>query len=183
MIQEVAFGEEGTMLQFVWLFPLLFLFHDMEEIIGFGIWLDRNQNMLEERYPKISRTYRDYSTEGMALAVFEEFMVCIFFCTLAVVIQVKSLWLFWLGAFIVYALHLVIHIGQSIVIKQYIPSLITSITALPVSIWVILQSISELHCTIGDVVGYSVLGLVVVGGNLKFAQSLIGRFTRWKECL
>ncbi|HHS9349233.1 HXXEE domain-containing protein [Clostridioides difficile] len=27
--------------KYIWLFPLLFIFHDMEEIIGFGIWLKK----------------------------------------------------------------------------------------------------------------------------------------------
>lgn len=35
--------------KYVWLFPLLFIFHDMEEIIGFGIWYKRNKAMLDER--------------------------------------------------------------------------------------------------------------------------------------
>lgn len=167
--------------QYVWLFPVLFMFHEMEEIIGFGIWLEQNRAMLDEKYPKISKTYQDFSTEGMALAVSEEFILCILFCILGVVTQMKAVWLLWVGGFIAYVLHLVIHIVQSIVIRQYIPAVVTSIIALPVSIWVICQSIAELDAKIGYIAIYSLWGIVIVGLNLKLAQSLIGRFTRWKE--
>lgn len=71
--QESAFrGRRKALNEYVWLFPVLFILHDMEEIIGFGIWLQKNRTMLDEKYPKISRTYQDFSTEGMALAVTEE---------------------------------------------------------------------------------------------------------------
>lgn len=169
------------MSEFVWLFPILFILHDMEEIIGFGIWLKKNRAMLDEKYPKISKTYQDYSTEGMALAVLEEFIVCTLFCVLGVVTQAWYIWMLWMGTFIAYTLHLVIHIGQSIVIKQYIPALITSITTLPISIWVIWKCIQVLNCEIGIMAVFSFVGIVIVGLNLKFAQSLIGKFTRWKE--
>lgn len=169
--------------EFVWMFPVLFIFHDMEEIIGFGIWLKKNRIMLDEKYPKISKTYKDFSTEGMAVAVFEEFIVCMLFCILSIATQAWYIWMLWLGGFITYTLHLAIHIGQSIVMKQYIPALITSVIALPISIWVIWRCIQVLNCEIGILVTFSVFGILIVGLNLKFDQSLIGRFTRWKENL
>lgn len=49
------------MQEIIWMFPILFIVHDMEEIMGFGLWL---------------------------------------------------------GAFIAYTFHLIVHIGQSIVIKN-----------------------------------------------------------------
>lgn len=171
------------MSEFVWLFPILFILHDMEEIIGFGIWLKKNRAILDEKYPKISKTYKDFSTEGMAVAVFEEFIVCIVFCVLGIATQARYIWMLWLGGFIAYTLHLVIHIGQSIVMKQYIPALITSVVALPISVWIILRCVQVLNCEIGTMLAFSMFGIIIVGLNLKFAQSLIGKFTRWKENL
>ncbi len=48
--------------KYVWLFPIIFIVHDMEEIIGFGIWLKKNKALLDEKYPSISKTYKDFST-------------------------------------------------------------------------------------------------------------------------
>lgn len=162
--------------KYVWLFPLLFIFHDMEEIIGFGIWYKRNKAILDERFPAISKSYADYSTEGMAAAVYEELILCIAFCLMAIVTGKYAL---WLGGFIAYAVHLVMHIGQSIVIRSYISALVTSTIALPVSIWIIKECIGLLGYSAGTVVFYSVIGIAVVGLNLKLAHLLLPRFTRW----
>lgn len=118
-------GDE-TLGKYVWLFPVLFIFHDMEEVIGFGIFLKRNKKMLDEKYPFVSRIYEPFSTEGFALAVFEEFAVCLLFCLIAVATDHIWTWLLWLGGFIAYALHLVLHMVQSLIIKKYIPALATS---------------------------------------------------------
>ena len=165
--------------KYIWLFPLLFIFHDMEEIIGFGIWLKKNKSMLDKKYPFISKVYENYSTEGMAFAVFEEFILCIIFCILTVITENQYVYLLWLGSFIAYTLHLVIHIGQSIIIRKYIPSLITSIICLPISIWCISKSIYIVDCEMSTTILYSIIGIIIVALNLKFAQSLIGKFTQW----
>ncbi|HBH3604103.1 TPA: HXXEE domain-containing protein [Clostridioides difficile] len=165
--------------KYIWLFPLLFIFHDMEEIIGFGIWLKKNKSMLDKKYPFISKIYENYSTEGVAFAVFEEFILCIIFCILTVITENQYVYLLWLGSFIAYTLHLVIHIGQSIIIRKYIPSLITSIICLPISIWCISKSIYIVDCEMSTTILYSIIGIIIVALNLKFAQSLIGKFTKW----
>ncbi|HFL3158057.1 TPA: HXXEE domain-containing protein [Clostridioides difficile] len=165
--------------KYIWLSPLLFIFHDMEEIIGFGIWLKKNKSMLDKKYPFISKIYENYSTEGMAFAVFEEFILCIIFCILTVITENQYVYLLWLGSFIAYTLHLVIHIGQSIIIRKYIPSLITSIICLPISIWCISKSIYIVDCEMSTTILYSIIGIIIVALNLKFAQSLIGKFTKW----
>ena len=129
------------MSEFVWTFPILFIFHDMEEIIGFGLWLTKNREFLDNKYPKISNTYKPYSTEGMAAAVMEELVLCLVICLIS---RFTGFYGLWIGAFMAYTVHLVIHIGQSIVIRKYIPALITSLICLPISIWVIACSITLL---------------------------------------
>lgn len=166
--------KEVIMVKYVWLFPILFMFHDMEEIIGFGIWLDKNREMLVKHFPKISETYNNYSTEGMALAVFEEFIICIFFCIFSLTFNFYGL---WLGGFIAFALHLFIHIVQSIIIKQYIPALITSIILLPVSIYIVIKAINILDYSIITVFVFGIVGIAVIAANLKLAHILMNRFT------
>ena len=163
------------MQEIIWLFPILFIVHDMEEIMGFGLWLQKNKRFLDERYPKISKTYTPYSTEGMTAAVMEEMILCLHNCALARTTQFYGL---WLGGFIAYAIHLVVHIGQSLVIRKYIPALLTSVICLPVSVWLIIVSIGNLGFSAMQVILYSVLGLAVVGGNLKLAHWIIHKFVQ-----
>lgn len=166
--------------KYVWLFPIIFIVHDMEEIIGFGIWLKKNKALLDEKYPSISKTYKDFSTEGFSLAVLEELILCIILCLLALFTgnSNKYIWCIWLGGFIACTLHFVIHIGQAIIMRQYIPATITSILFLPVSIWIIIKSIAELSLQATELIIFSVIGIIIVALNLKLAQSLIGKFTR-----
>ena len=169
--------------RFVWLFPVLLMFHDMEEIIGLGTWLKKNRKLLDEKYPKLSERYRLYSTEGMAFAVYEEFLVSLVICMVALATDNRFIRLFWLGAFVAYTLHLVIHMGQAIVAKGYIPALITGIFSFPICVWLIWQCILELGCTVGELTGFSILGMIFMGANLLLAQSLIGKFTSWIQKL
>lgn len=163
------------MSEFVWTFPILFIFHDMEEIIGFGLWLTKNRKFLDNKYPKISNTYKPYSTEGMAAAVMEELVLCLVICLIS---RFTGFYGLWIGAFMAYTVHLVIHIGQSIVIRKYIPALITSLICLPISIWVIACSITLLSYSVSNVIVYSLIGIVAIAGNLEIAHWIIHIFTK-----
>lgn len=164
--------------KYVWLFPIIFIFHDMEEVIGFGLWLKNNKKILSEKYPGILNTYKDFSTEGFSLAVFEELVLCIAFCVLAFLLDIQALWYLWLGGFIACTLHFIIHIGQAILIKQYIPAIITSIICLPISIFIIFKCFLTIQNAWWYVTIFIIVGIVIVAVNLKFAQKLIGWFTR-----
>lgn len=164
--------------KYVWLFPIIFIFHDMEEIIGFGLWLKKNRKLLKEKYPWVLDTYWNFSTEGFSLAVFEELILCITFSALALLLNINVLWYFWLGCFIACTLHFVIHIGQSIIMKQYIPATITSVICLPISIWIIAECISAMGNEWWLATVFVALGITVTAINLRLAQKMIGWFTK-----
>lgn len=168
------------MSMYIWLFPLLFIFHDMEEIIGFIPWLNHNQKFLIEKYPKIIRPvirqYGQSSSEGFALAVFEELLLCILVCLISLFTNWYGL---WLGGFIGCTLHFLIHILQTMVIRRYIPCFITSITALPISIYVIYKSLELLQYSLYQVLFYSFAGIFIIAVNLVFAQMLMRCFSNF----
>ncbi|MDB8657890.1 HXXEE domain-containing protein [Streptococcus anginosus] len=116
----------------IWLFPLLFIFHDLEEIIGFMPWIERNEKLLAKKAVFILNTHKGLSTEGFALAVAEEFVVVLLVSFFALICHTRLLYLIWLGGFVAFALHLVVHILQAIWLRRYIPALATSILCLPV---------------------------------------------------
>ena len=49
------------MKDYILFLPIIFIFHDMEEIIGFERFFKNNQELLE-RFPKITAVYRDFKT-------------------------------------------------------------------------------------------------------------------------
>lgn len=137
----------------------------------------RTKRCLQKKYPFVWKTYRSFSTDGFSLAVFEVLIVCIAFSVLALYTNTEFFKLLWLGGFIACTLHYIIHVGHSIIVRQYIPTLITSIICLPISILVILRCITVLECRVAEIAAFSFSGIVVVSLNLKFAQFLMRRFT------
>ena len=162
------------MREYILLLPIIFIFHDMEEIIGFG-WFFRNNPQLYEKYPRVTKAYRGFTTEGMALAVYEEFVPFFGFSLLAYYIQSNILFSVWFGLLLSLTLHFIVHIGQSILLRKYIPSFITSIICLPICMVIILKSaiyISFSPITI-ILVAISILFMML---NLKFAHFLMHKY-------
>lgn len=160
--------------EIIWFFPILFIFHDMEEIIGFHPWLKKNELYLVTKYPKIKKLIQSYSTEGMAVAVMEELILCLLICFLT---RLSGCYGFWLGGFIAYAVHLLIHMLQSIILKKYIPALTTSIICLPISLSIILWSIHKLNYSFMTILLYAIIGFILVASNIKFAHLMMKKVT------
>ena len=124
-------------------FPLLFIFHDLEEIIGMKRFLNRNADMLQARFPFLYKRFCNFTTEGFALAVMEEFIVFTAIALLAIYFDNSLFWNIWFGGFLGLTIHYVVHIVQALVIRRYIPALITSIICLPISIMILSSQPSE----------------------------------------
>lgn len=167
------------MMELLWLFPVLFIIHDMEEVIGFKAFFNINKDMLERRYPFILKTYRDFSTEGLALAVFEELMLCVGISTGAVLTQNKYVYLLWFGVYAAFVLHLVMHLISSIIIRKYIPAVATSIVLLPICVFIMYNSIVALSCSAAELIISSLIGLMIIAVNLMLSHYMMRRFTLW----
>lgn len=118
------------------LLPVIFMLHDFEEVIFMEDWYKRKRYALNRRvpnlYPKIDKMMRDKTTASFALSVFFMFMlvsVCTFYAL------VSGNYIIWWGAFLIFTIHLLMHVGQSIIIRGYVPAVVTSVLCLPYSIW------------------------------------------------
>ena len=107
------------MREYVLLLPIIFIFHDMEEIIGFGRFFRKNPDLFE-RFPRVTAPYKNFSTAGMALAVYEEFIPFFGVSLLAYYFPGEILSALWYGLMISLTVHFFIHIGQSVYIRKYI---------------------------------------------------------------
>ncbi|VUW91951.1 Uncharacterised protein [Streptococcus constellatus] len=153
----------------IWLFPLLFIFHDLEEITSFMPWIERNEKLLAKKAAFILNTHKGLSTEGFTLAVAEEFIVVVLVSFFALICHTRLLYLIWLGGFVAFALHLVVHILQAIWFRRYIPALATSILCLPVSSIIIWKASTLLRVNTVELLFFSLIGILIVISNLFFA--------------
>ncbi len=162
------------MREYVLLLPILFIFHDMEEIIGFG-WFFRNNPEIFERFPKITKAYKDYTTAGMALAVYEEFIPFFGISLMAYYLENDVLYTVWFGLMISLTAHFIVHILQSIYVKKYIPSLLTSIICLPAGISILISCAKYLAFDLRTVMVITAT-IILMMVNLRFAHWLMHRF-------
>ncbi len=164
---------------YIWLLPVIFIFHDMEEIVGAEKWIRNNYGSIITKYPraeKLIHVYRGVTTSAFAAAVYEELILLIVICLAAGLTDISLLDGLWFGGLTGFTLHLLIHIGQAVLIRSYIPSLITSLLSLPPSIWLICKCTAILTFDAPFVIGM-LTGIFGIAVNLKLAHILMLRLS------
>ncbi len=111
----------------MWLFPVVFMIHEFEEILFVRQWISRNREKLVRRFPRLAKRMlprlEAITTASFAFVVAEEFIL----------VSVATFGAYWfanyalfIGMVIAYGLHLAVHILQFAVYRGYIPAIITS---------------------------------------------------------
>ncbi len=157
------------------LFLFIFALHECEEIFTFRRWMQRNGTDLSRRFP-FSRRFvlhtGNLSTAGFALIAAEEFFL------LVGATWIASQWdisVIWVCLFLAFALHLVVHIVQCLIIGRYIPGIVSTLLAVPFCIFVIIR-IADIYA-IGTIVLYTVVGSFFAGINLVLLHRWVAKYT------
>ena len=162
----------------IWLFPIVFMIHDFEEIIFLKYWISKNMSYLAEKFPRISKRllprYANFSTAGFALAVAEEFVL---FSLVTVGSVIFENYVLWLAMFMGFFVHLLMHVCQWILVKRYIPAIYTSFFALIYCIYTLYIILSNNIFSISEIAVWTIIGLAAMGVNLLFAHTL----ARWVD--
>jgi hypothetical protein len=160
------------------LFILAFIIHDGEEIVMEQKWLLTHGDALRDKHPKLRRMLnhlQQMNTKAFAVAVLEELLllvaitVYVFFCGPYAVEL-------WAAVFMAFSIHLIVHIGQSIVVKGYVPGLVTSVLLLPFA-YLGMQHICNTLST-AQLLLWGVIGLIIIAVNLAFAHWLGIKMTK-----
>ena len=79
-------------------------------------------------------------------------------------VSLFSLWensyMLWMSLFMVFSIHVVVHIIQWIVFRRYIPAIITSILCVPYCIYGVSQIVNVF--AVSDIIIYSLMTTVIV---------------------
>jgi len=163
----------------IWLLPIVFMIHDFEEIIFFKSWMNKNKDYLAEKFPKISKRFLprfvNLSTSAFALAVAEEFVLMSVITTGSVLFDNYVL---WLAAFMGFFVHLLIHLGQWVILKRYIPAIWTTFIALIYCVYALHAIITNNIFQTSEIVLWTMIGFGLVGLNLIFAHKLAEMFDK-----
>lgn len=162
-----------------WTLPILFIFHDFEEIIFIKPWIRRNKKHLSVRFPKLSKKLLSHfdtiTTSAFALGVAEEFMIIS--AITAASLAANWYWL-WIGMLFVFTLHLIMHCIQALILRKYVPAIITSIICLPICFLMIANIVKFIP--LGTAILYTVLCMVIILINLVIIHKGMDTFSKWQ---
>ena len=145
-------------------FPLAFLLHDTEEAIVQHRWMLKHKDALAARFPGMRHLIgylSRISTMAFVVAALEDVLV-----QGAYGLQI------WSALFMAFSFHLLVHSLQAIMVKGYVPGLVSSLLLLP-------------YCYLGlESIGYAmggmemllwgVAGILFMAVNLWFAHRMAG---------
>lgn len=166
-------------LYIVWLFPIIFMFHEFEEIIFFKSWIEKNKDNLSERYPKLATRLLSHieglSAPAFAVAVAEEFLLLSIVTVLSVIF---NWYLSWLAVFMGYFIHLLVHMVQCCVFRRYILGIYTAMLSLIYCIYSICFILDNNLFATKQIVFWTIIGCAIVFVNLIFAHKLAELFDK-----
>ena len=164
------------------LLPVIFMVHDFEEIIMFKPWLTKNSLEIKRRFPKLDtfltkkRIY-SISSSGFAVAVLHEFILISAVTYLSLLYDNYN---WWFAAFSAYSIHLLVHIGQWILWRKYIPAILTSIVTLTYCIYTLCVFTKTIQVSFETMLLWKLIGLVITLLSFPSSFYLALKFEKWR---
>lgn len=120
----------------VWSLPLLFVIHDAEEELFLPSWLRRNRGLLVRCVPSAMRrvvlALPDLPRRVFAAMAGEELALLLLVSALA---SGADLIHPWLALYLAFGVHLLLHVGQCLVVRCWLPVVASSLFCLPFWFW------------------------------------------------
>ena len=162
------------------LFPVVFMLHDFEEIVMQQRWMERNADELSRRFPVLRKQImqlRELSTtDGMELLKWARIqnpdMEFIIISGVSVYAVLSQHYFLWMALFLAFGIHLLVHVGQFVLLRKYIPAIVTSLLCLPYAVYVCYFFYSTGLFTAMDFLLGGILGVLIMVLNLKLAHAL-----------
>lgn len=162
----------------MWLFVVVFMLHEFEEIIMLEAWLKKHAHTFHGLAGKAVTVFQKkqnrLSTASFTLIVAFEFVGLS--CLVGYCVQTGDVEL-WTAALFAFQWHIIVHLLQFLVVRRYTPALITSVTS---SVYFI-YSIQNLAGRPGltQVISMSLLLLLAMAVYLKLGFYFASRFQAW----
>jgi hypothetical protein len=124
------------------MFPVVFMFHDFEELCFLESWIRKNADYLRNTF--IGKNWlrlEGYSTSALGITILLMFL---FVSATSILSVIFNLYVLFAAAMIVFTIHNLVHIIQPILLGRYIPAMGSAIITLPYSLYV-LQNMDRLN--------------------------------------
>lgn len=153
-----------TLTQFYFLFPALFMLHELEEII----WMPSFVKKLSTQFPDI-RFLSYYTPFTFNAIVLEQFLILLLSLFLS---YQFSNYTIYATIVIAYIYHIFGHLIQTIVIRKYVPGLLTGIFTSLFSLYFLKNKIPI------RLYGYSFITLALIFINLGLSFVVLSKMSR-----
>jgi len=170
----------NNMNSIVWMFPIIFMLHDFEEIIMAEVWGKRYSKSINTAWPKRQPFGLNYvqhcHTPTFSIGVEVLFL---FFSLISLFSLIFQNYFFWYSAFLGITLHLVfIHMFICIYFKHYVPGVITSIIFLLPSIWILFTAANILHYNLNTILLACLVGIALIIILMPVLHKLMDPFSK-----
>jgi hypothetical protein len=164
----------------MWLFPIVFMIHDFEEVIMFKPWVHKNAAFMKKRFPRLAARMLPHM-EGLSTSSFALAVAVMFLIVSAVTLASVELGLYylWAGAVIGYFVHLIVHVAQFLVVRRYVPVVVTSLITAPYCVWALAVINGRHPLPPVPTLVWSVAAFIVIIAAVAGAHALAARFERW----
>ncbi len=158
----------------LWLLPIAFMLHDFEELIFFEPWLRSNAPAIKSKLGNRLPSFLMNQIESMLSKTSAEFAlpVCLIFLltTVSSFLAAKyDCYGFFLLASTTFFLHGFMHLGQALVLRRYVPAVVTSVLiVLPYGVILFPRLIST------GIVTWSGLLLYALAGGIVLVPFILG---------
>lgn len=155
-----------SIVQFYFVFPALFMLHELEEIV----WMPSFVKKISIQYPN-NRILSYYTPFAFNFIVLEQFLILM--TSLYLSYQFNN-YTIYATIIIAYIFHVFGHLIQTVVIRKYVPGLLTGILTSLFSITFLkIESSVKLY-------GYSFLTLLVIVLNLVVSFMILNKISHKK---
>lgn len=170
-------GDLPMMLEsFIWLFLVVFVLHELEEILTMENWLKEHGNLINERVPKrlkfIVPLLLNTTTPKITVIVMEEFLLA---AVVTLVIVEGALFDLFAAMVMGYLIHLLVHGAQALYLKRYIPGLCFGIVSGLYGVFVLIYFGRLSYLDWGMVWKLTPLLMAVIALNLAGGHILAGK--------
>lgn len=147
---------------FFLLFPSIFMLHELEEILLFPRFMDRNPQ-LQRRL--LSGAFTSFRINAI---IYQEFILLLIILGLSIYFESFD---FYLTIIIAYIYHVIGHVFQSIILRQYIPGVLSGIITAGYCTYQIYDAVSANYMLLA----YSFVTLLIIFVNIAVSFKILQR--------
>ena len=153
---------------FFLLFPSIFMLHELEEILLFPRFMDRNPQ-LQRRL--LSGAFTSFRINAI---IYQEFILLLIILGLSIYFESFD---FYLTIIIAYVYHVIGHVFQSIFLRQYIPGVLSGIITAGYCTYQIYDAVSANYMLLA----YSFLTLLIIFVNIAVSFKMLQQMQETSE--